>query len=349
MTHLVHNVLVICSMYLSGLFGWIIGEGAFPLNLVLAICWGSTPIAVAIMFGLAAEKLHENRLFYTKVYWFFGAVFLIANIGFDYSSASVVREMVAVKATNANTKADDVRTQITNLDARISKMKGEKAWTTEWQAPSVYAAEIENLKGVFIYKRSKECKDQTLADTYELCNKIASKQGDMANAQRRLKLIEELKQLESERKDLAAQSGETEHVANPALAQVKAIGAWFTGSMDPNKVQSFWIGSAVMLVMSLLLNAGIAFLAHEIGTNRAVYMARLPPPPPPVYAHALPNPNIPPAPAMLRPVPTTRTYSVNLTPDAGDVARRESLRAVHDLMGAVTAHMDELDRSKKKA
>ena len=266
---IIHHVIVFCSTTLSGYFGWVMGEGAFPLNVILALWCGMAPLAVAAIFKRAAIAKENGYLFAAYRAWFFGSFFLIANVFFDYSSATVLRDQVSVYATNVNTKADDVREQVKRTRDGIAKLKAEKAWEAPLLSPDAYTAEITNLKGHMIYKRSKGCADQTLSDTFAHCQKIAEAEANKANAERRLVIAQELKQREVELKDLEGKSGETQHTSNPALAQVRSIGAWFTGSRSLNEAQSFWTANGLMLLMSLLLNGGIAYFADIIGTGRA--------------------------------------------------------------------------------
>ena len=273
--YIVNAVLTACSMSLSGYFGWIIGEGAFPLNFVLAALCASVAFGVSMMFERGAVFQAHGLSGRAMNCWLIGILFAGANSMFDYSSAAAVREAVSVAASNQNNTVDTRRSEVKRIEERQTKIKDEIVWKTPLEAPATYEAEIANLEGnQTIMKRSKGCTDQTVDDTKAHCQRIASAKANLANARRRADLDKELARLDSELVRAKETSAGTVAKSNPAVAQVRAISAWFTGERTLNEVSSFWGGNSIMLLMTLLVNCGLVYLGNEIGHVRAAKMQR---------------------------------------------------------------------------
>lgn len=267
--YIVNAVLTACSMSLSAYFGFIIGEGVFPLNIVLAALCASVAFGVSMMFERGAVfDAHGLRRRAVNC-WIVGMLFAGANAMFDYSSAAALREAVSVAAMNVNNTADTRKSEVKRIEERISEIKRQTAWATTFEAPDAYQAEVDNLQGDGLFKRSKGCTDTTLPDSRAHCAKLASAKSHKAMAEQRQSLAKEMAALDVQLSQAKDTSANTKHHANPAVAQVRAISAWFTGDRNLNESTSFWGGNSIMLLMTILVNAGLIYLGNEIGHARA--------------------------------------------------------------------------------
>jgi hypothetical protein len=267
----INRILIACSMCLSGYFGWALGEGVFPLNIVLAAMCGSVAVGVSLMFERAAGYNVHGYSGNALVCWIIGCLFLTANVIFDYSAAAALRDAVSVQAVNANNRAGDVRDQIGLVKKNITDAKATVAWQATLQPPASYEAEIANLEGNrTIMARSKGCADQTLPDTKAHCGKLSAARANLAMAQQKSAYETQVDKWETELGALAARSLDTETHKNPAVAQVKSFMAWATGRLDISEDQVAWGQLGIMALMTVLVNAGLAFLGNEIGTQRAL-------------------------------------------------------------------------------
>lgn len=273
--YIVNAILICCSMVLSGYFGWVIGEGTFPLNYVLAVLCASVAYGVSMMFERAAVYSAQGMRRRAIGNWIVGACFAVANIMFDYSSAAALREQVMVAASNQNNMSDIRKSEVKRIEKRIAEIQSQPAWTAILSAPDVYRAEILNLESdATIMKRSANCTNQTLDETRKHCQKIAFAKSNLANAEKRAILNKEIAELDAELVKAKNASVGTAHKADPAMAQVKAISAWFTGERALTEQSSFWGGNSIMLLMTILVNVGLVYLGNEIGHVRAQKMLR---------------------------------------------------------------------------
>lgn len=259
-------------MCLSSYFGFVIGEGVFPLNFVLAALCAAVAYAVSIMFERGAVFQAHNLRGRAVNCWIVGMLFAISNVMMDYSSAAALRDAVQTAANNINNVADTRKSEVKRIEERIGEIKRQNAWATVFEAPDAYQAEIDNLQGDFLFKRSKQCGDTSLPDSRAHCAKIASAKAHKAMAEQRQVLAKEMATLDVELVKAKNTSAETKTHANPAVAQVRAISAWFTGDKQLNENTSFWGGNSIMLLMTILVNAGLIYLGNEIGHARAVKM-----------------------------------------------------------------------------
>ena len=271
--YIINAVLTACSMSLSSYFGWVIGEGVVPLNFVLAALCAAVAYAVSIMFERGAVFQAHGMHSRAVNCWIIGVLFAISNVMMDYSSAAALRDAVQTAATNINNVADTRKSEVKRIEERIAEIKRQTAWATVFEAPAAYQAEIDNLQGDFLFKRSKQCGDTSLPDSRAHCAKIASARAHKAMAEQRQSLAKEMAGLDVDLSKAKNTSAETKTHANPAVAQVRAISAWFTGDKVLNENASFWGGNSIMLLMTVLVNAGLIYLGNEIGHARAVKMS----------------------------------------------------------------------------
>jgi hypothetical protein len=331
-------------MCLSAYFGWVLGEGVFPLNLVLALLCGSVAIGVAVMFERAGWYEAHGMRGSAILTWVIGSLFLVSNVIFDYSSAAAVRDAVAVQATNANNRAGDVRDRVALTKKNIADAKATTAWQTALSPPASYEAEISNLEGNrTIMDRSKGCYDQTRPDTKAHCEKLSAARANLAMAQQKKVYETQIAKWETELADWETKSLQNETHSNPAVAQIKALFSWWAGKLDLDNDQIAWGQYAVMGLMTILVNAGLAFLGHELGTQRALYQQA-------VYASGENRETYSPEPARITYRPSSDPHLGHRDPDppqplkpapaSGRETVRETSRETVILTPAVTADAD---------
>lgn len=270
---IIYSVLVNGSMILTAYFGWTLAEGVIPLQIVLALLFAAISRAVGGMFLRAAE--YRARGAYAD--WIrclvIGTLFAAGNIITDYGSAAAIRDMNTVRATNINTEARDARREVQRLETRIAEIRNQTAWKTTYLAPDAYDGLIRAARLI----RDNESKRGGCGPLCEQKTKeLETLNADKANAVHRLALKAEMVQLERELVEAKAKSAETQMTSSAALAQVKSVVSWFTGTRNSDETSMFWGNQSIVLWGAIFVTLGIIYLASEIGSHVAPVAATEP-------------------------------------------------------------------------
>lgn len=272
--HIMDLALTLCSMVLSGFFGYVIGEGMAPLNWILAVVGAGAAYGVSMWFKRAAFHGKVGNSTRAKRCLYAGFMCLAANIIFDFSSASALRDQVATQISNVNVVATNREKNLKIIDDEINSIKGQLAWKSPYSAADTYEAEIANLTGAAdIMKRSKDCTDQTRPDTKEHCGRLAAARGNLAGVKQKKLLDARLAELQKQREAAMVASEGNQHKSNPAVAVIRMVGAIALRKEQLTESEAFWTGLMIMLLMTGLINASLYSLATEIGELRAVDVA----------------------------------------------------------------------------
>lgn len=268
--HILDLTLTICSMVLSGFFGYVIGEGMAPLNWVLATVAAGAAYCVSMWFKRASYNRKRGEFARARRCLIAGFLCLGANVLFDFASAAALRDQVATKISNTNVVAGNREKNLQLVDDEIASIKGQLAWKSSYSTVETYEAEISNLTGAAdIMKRSKECSDQTRPDTKEHCSKLAAARGNLAGIKQKKLLDSRLEQLIKMREGALTASETNQHKSNAAAAVIRMVGALALQKEHLTEVEAFWVGLALMLLMTALINASLYNLATELGEIRA--------------------------------------------------------------------------------
>lgn len=254
------------SMILCGVYGYLTLQHVWPLNYFMAGIFGIVPLAMSWVI--------EKRAYDTTIGDFELARPLLALATIcgifvaiaDYSSAVAMRDIVAAHLGDMNRVTNDKVGEVARLEKRINELKG--GWKTTYLSPDAYQAELDNLTGDGLYKRSKGCTDTTLPDSRAHCAKIASAKAHKSMAEQRQKEDKEVYEIGMQ---LAAakeaSAGVTTH-ANPTEAATKAFVSWGRLTLSPNATEMAWGQNAILLFMTALVVSLISIVSHVIGVER---------------------------------------------------------------------------------
>ncbi len=272
--HIMDLALTLCSMVLSGFFGYVIGEGMAPLNYVLAVVASGAAYSVSMWFKRAAFNKKMGDFPRAKRCLVAGILCLSANVLFDFASAAALRDQVATQISNVNVKATNRETDLKIINDEIASIKAQTAWSKPHKSEEAYKAEIKDLEGkADIMKRSKDCSDQTRPDTKEHCQALSAARGNLADLKQKTLLDARLRELEKKRDGAVAAAEGTQHKSNPAVAVIRMVGAIALQKQQLSESEAFWTGLVIMLLMTGLINASLYSLATEIGELRAAEFA----------------------------------------------------------------------------
>jgi hypothetical protein len=269
-------VFSLSSAFLSAYCGWsLAANSGLAVQLFFSLFIGCIPLAMGVAclrssrYYAAREKGGFQRNFLLVL------ILIPLNLLTDYGASSVIRDQTNVASANTNTKQTDLRDSLKRKRKELATLKKERAWhDTGILSPKAYDARILALKnetenGRNIWKRSKECTNTTVASSQRVCQAIATALANKSIAQRRMELLPEIQNRESEISQLEKQfKSDGGFTSNPAIAQIKKMVAWATFSLDHSKAQISWGENGLMLVTTIALTAAISFFGWEIGQRR---------------------------------------------------------------------------------
>ncbi len=254
------------SMILCGVFGYLTLQHVTPLNFILAAIFGVVPFAMSLAIEKRAYDMTIGDHSLARPLLVL-AVLCGAFVGVaDYSSAVAMRDIVAAHLGDQNRVTADKVGEVTRIEKRLAEIRG--GWKTTYLSPDAYQAEIDNLQGDFLFKRSKGCTDTSLPDSRAHCAKLASAKAHKSMAEQRQKEDKEAYELGIQLASAKeASAGATTH-ANPTEAATKAFVSWGRLTLSPNATEMAWGQNAILLFMTALVVSLISIVSHIIGVDR---------------------------------------------------------------------------------
>lgn len=176
---------------------------------------------------------------------------------------------------NADKATSEIEGELAIKRRELAELKKKRGWTGVVNAEAK-RREIENLEGDKIFKRSKECRDVTVQESRDFCDKRAALQAEVADIESangtQIRIDTLIKDLNDKRAELAATKHANSTAADQtdALAQVYLLltGAKGEAAINPDKVTQKFTNLAIVAGGSLafMLASPVAFLFA--GRNR---------------------------------------------------------------------------------
>jgi len=298
-------ILVGASMFLSGYYGYSLMLGEMPFaGIMFAVC-ASVAFLVSLLVRLASLRFQRGEWVSFVMASVMAGIAIFFNIVSDYSSATILRDSYMVSVYNDNQLHDNAVAEAKRIETAMANLRAETAWRTKFEAPETYEALIAEQKnrtdrGANIYRRTKGCTDTTLAISEQVCREIARLEAQKANAVRRQVILAELKTLGQQLEQARTEAETNKKLTNPALAQTRAITAWFTLDRESSDGVDWWGGKSIMLYLTVLLTGLITILGWELGQTKAAAMVE---PAPRPRARYITAENHEPQPIPLKPEP----------------------------------------------
>ncbi|MEQ1652507.1 MAG: hypothetical protein ABL897_08475, partial [Hyphomicrobium sp.] len=237
-----------------------------PLNYILAALFGIVPFAMSLAIEKRAYDVTIGDFELARPLLVLSVLCGVFVGVADYSSAVAMRDIVAAHLGDQNRVTNDKVGEVKRIEKRIAEIKS--GWKTNYLSPDAYQAELDNLQGDFLFKRSKQCGDTSLPDSRAHCAKIASAKAHKSMAEQRQKEDKEAYELGIQLASAKeASAGVTTH-ANPTEAATKAFVSWGRLTLVPNATEMAWGQNAILLFMTGLVVSLISIVSHIIGVER---------------------------------------------------------------------------------
>lgn len=278
----INIVIVIGSALLTGVFGYTLGGSSIILGGVFFAIFAALSLLVPVLSEYTGQQAHAGNWRVASITGGFAAIFFLYDVATNFGTGAMFRELELTTASNANTKAKDVRNDVSRIQGRIDTIVKRTAWQTDYLAPESYDSEILKFKsetenGRNIFQRSKECSNTTLESSQRVCQGIASALANKQNAIERKGLKAEMQQLERELADAKARSADTPTVASAAMTHARNAGAFITGSMEPSDKALFWSNYGLTFSAALMCSLAGFVTSLLLGWMQSPETDTLPP------------------------------------------------------------------------
>lgn len=257
------------SMLLTAQFGYNSG------GTVMMIGLPSVTLSAVILWYLAG-RLENPAYAYSLMAFaiFFSCIDAYSNIGASFA----LKENELVSTSNQNEVADNLRTEISRKEKRLKEIQAERAWQPEYTATGAWEAKIKNLEGHFIFKRSKQCTDQTLKDTMAHCTKRQEALAGLALAKARQQLNEEFEQVTAELKaDKAALVDHGGTAVSETATQIERLTQLLSLNLRPDDDRKDMAYLLMTALLGVVFSIAPAVLSYALALYQPPVSQRAPP------------------------------------------------------------------------
>jgi len=167
-------------------------------------------------------------------------------------------------ATMQTTKYDDVRSQLseeankrTFLEKRLADLQEGKGAGSGWVSTkpvAAWQAEIGNMEGDRIYKRSKQCANVTIPESRAFCDKLTAARANLAAAAEMQTIQDQLALTEKALKETRTASAGTKKGESVAFEQTKMVASLATFDLAPSAAAIAWANMGIGAFLSLIFS-----------------------------------------------------------------------------------------------
>lgn len=228
-------------------------------------------ILVALMWS-DIDKLWRGKRrilagFLTVLGVLFVGVEFFSHIGYTVGHRIRDAEETGVQNARFQMAGDEVVDNRKNLDLwrkNLAELQAQQPWVATVTADGL-RAELANLTGDFVFKRSKQCTDVTLPDSRKHCDQIADVKTRIGLAEQKARLTERIEATQRLLSGARQEAKTTEFRTSPIVAQVKFASQIATGELEP--------GQAALTWTQILIAFGIALVTTFVPPV-ALFLAR---------------------------------------------------------------------------
>lgn len=249
----------ICSALLTGIFTSSFGGDNTALMIICFAVGVFLSAMCPVTFNFTARAAVDGKWVLFALLLVFAVLFACNDVVTNGGTSAMFRQSEMTLADNQNDKAKNARSQVVQLEKRISEIRQTTAWKGEWQSPKAYDDLIEAAQLIRDNEaRRGGCGPICEEKTKELANLTAAK----ANALHRHALKQEMIALERDLKEAKVASAETPTRASAALTHATNLAAGLSGQINPDGKEKFWANYKLSALFGLTVT--LASIAASI-------------------------------------------------------------------------------------
>lgn len=258
--------------------GWHLGGDSILASVLIALLMG------LVTYGLAHALKPLVRFWQAERYAAAVAVAIVAGLFFvgEYNGHLMFqvshRKADIEQATLQDTRYDDTRSSVDELKFKKQtlekqKAKLEDATLSGWNSTkptAAWQADITNLEGDKLFKRSNGCSSVTRSDSRAFCDKLAEARANLAVAQSYDDTVAQLKATDTALLSMRDKSADTHKGESITADSTKLFAQISTGSLAPASSALAWTNIGVGGFISLLSTIGAAFFKWLAASYRSL-------------------------------------------------------------------------------
>lgn len=231
----------------------LIGSGLAAVTVLVSILLNFVEIASRAGLKTVARAVFGFWLICVAAEYFTHTAFNVSHRAHNVDTAAI-----------QTTKYDDVRAQAGEeaskrafLEKRLAEIEEGKGAGSGWVSTkpvAAWEAEIGNMEGDRIFKRSKQCSNVTIAESRAFCDKLKDMKANLAAAKDMEKVQDQLAMTEKALKETRTASAGTQKGESVAFEQTKMVASLATFDLAPSAAAIAWANMGIGAFLSLIFS-----------------------------------------------------------------------------------------------
>lgn len=258
-------LMIMCSI-LTATAGYMLGGADYSTkSIIFALVFGVVTIGAGLL--LPFVELAFGRSFIVGcgvlMAWigfttgeFVGHVMVVAGQRHSQIDTATHKDQVKLDKRADIASNEDLAKTLRQRKTDLELGKGAGAGWSSTRTPEAWQADIKNLEGDQIYKRSKSCTDVTKPDSRAFCDRLTELKANLAAANSMASVEEQLlatnRKLENLRQEAAIQPGGD----SVARTQSDVMASLLTISLEPDGKAKKWSNLGIEIFFAFLMTIG---------------------------------------------------------------------------------------------
>lgn len=254
----------VIAALMTAYVGWQLGGESRFASILIASGLAAVTVGVSILLNFVDLANRAGAKTVARAVFGFWVICVGAEY-FTHTAFNVSHRAQNVDtATTQTTRYDDVRSQAAEeankrlfLEKRLADLQEGKGAGTGWVSTkpvAAWQAEIGNMEGDRVFKRSKSCGNVTVAESRSFCDRLKDMRANLAAAVEMQTVQDQLALTEKALKETRTVSAETKKGESVAFEQTKMVASLATFDLAPSASAIAWANMGIGAFLSLIFS-----------------------------------------------------------------------------------------------
>ena len=228
---------------------WLIGVGLAAVTVLVSILLNFVDIAWRSESRPVAGAIFAFWAVCVAVEYFSHVGFTVGHRTSDVQKAST--QTTVYEDTRGG--LDEAKSRVSFFEKRLLDLKGGEGWSSSRPA-AAWQADIANMEGDHLYKRSKQCANVTQPDSRAFCDRLKELRANLATAEEHAKTTAMLAAARTGLDKARASAVEVKKGDSAVYSQTAMVAQIATGSLAPTATALQWAGIGIGAFISLVFS-----------------------------------------------------------------------------------------------